>query len=86
MGQVTRTGVGTVDIRAYGNRKDFMVLQIDLAAGMTAKVNGKVHLDAPWLEVVETQNADAIFSIGFLPFLQLQVLSGTGVATLYTQE
>lgn len=87
--KLTQTGVGTTTHDASVRDSMGHALLPIQAVGdgtTTFKVNGKVHPDAPWVEVVAADVTDFLDSISWLPFIQLEVTSGTGAVTLYIGE
>jgi hypothetical protein len=87
--KISRTGVGTATHAAsvrdsYGHA----LLPIQAAGdGLTTfRVRGRVDLNAPWVDVVTANTVDFLQSISWVPYLQLEITSGTGTVTLYIGE
>lgn len=84
--KLSRTGVGTADLLETIRDSDgtgLLPLQLNVAAGTTARVLARVSGEAPWVEVRSPSTVDYIESISWVPYVRLEVTSGTGVANLW---
>lgn len=69
-----RSGTGSLPIQGQGD-------------GATSyRVTCRVSPDAPWVEVIPPTTADFIEAISWCPYVQLEIVSGTGAVTLYIGE
>ena len=67
-------GTGTLPIQAV------------VAGSATFRVLGRVSPEAPWVEVKEAGTVSFLESFSWLPYLSVEVLSGSGQVTLYIGE
>lgn len=86
---IERTGVGTasntVAIRdTHGT--GLLPLQAAVTGSATFRVLGRVHPEAPWVELKAAGTAGFLESFSWLPFVQLEVTAGTGTVRLYIGE
>jgi hypothetical protein len=87
--KISRTGIGTVDhpfaIRdSYGS--GLLPVQVDGDGATAFRILGRVESDAPWVEIRAQATADFLEAISWVPFLRLEVVSGTGTVTLWVGE
>ncbi len=87
---LTQTGVGVqsnTERGVYDSMGTGMLpIQVDGDGATTFKINGRVHPDAPWMEIVAAQTADLLHSIAWVPYIQLEVTAGVGQVKLWVGE
>jgi hypothetical protein len=87
-----RQGVGTDDNGLgrpiWDNAGTGMLpLQAEITGdAATFRVLAKATSEAPWREIIAGGDVGFLQSIAWVPFIQLEVLSGAGVVTLYIGE
>lgn len=87
--KITRTGVGTATHAAsVRDSEGSSMLPIQAVGdGVTNfRVLGRVSLDAPWVEIKAGGVDDFLESFSWVPYLQLEIVSGAGTVTLYIGE
>jgi hypothetical protein len=85
---LTRTGVGTADHAGSvrdSNGSSLLPIQAD-SDGTTFRVLGRVSPDAPWVEIREAGAADFLESISWVPYVRLEITSGSGTVNLWIGE
>jgi hypothetical protein len=87
--KISKTGVGTAthagSVRdSYGHA--LLPIQGSSDGATTFRVRGKVSPEAPWIDIVTAGTVDFLQSISWVPFIQLEITSGTGTVNLYIGE
>jgi hypothetical protein len=87
--KLTRTGVGVTSndgVIRDSHGSGLLPIQAAVTGTATFRVVGRVAPSAPWVEIKASGSADFLEAISFVPYLQLEVLSGTGTVDLYIGE
>lgn len=86
---IERTGVGTAT-HDYALRDSdgtgILPLQAEVVGSATFRVLGRVHPQAPWVEIRAPGTAGFLESFSWVPYLQLSISSGTGTVRLYVGD
>lgn len=89
MKKITQTGVGTathaesiVDTDGTG----ILPVQAAVTGTATFRVLGRTSGEAPWVEIKEPATADWLEAFSWLPFMQLEVTSGSGTVTVWIAD
>ena len=61
-------------------------IQVDIEGTATYRINGRVSDDAGWQEITPPSSEGILESISWIPFVQLEVISGTGKVSLWVAE
>lgn len=86
---LTRTGVGVVsNSEVIRDSQGTSLLPIQAVGNgvTTFRVLGRVSPSAPFVEIKSANTADFLESISWVPFLQLEITSGSGTVDLYIGE
>lgn len=86
---LSQTGVGTVaNTNSLRDSDGTGIFPVQAAGdGVTQfRVLGRVSPAAPWVELKAAGTADFLESISWLPYIQLEVTSGTGTVELFIGE
>jgi hypothetical protein len=89
MGKITLTGVGTADhpgLVRDSNGTGLLPIQADGDGAATFRVLARVAPDAPWVEIIAPAAADFLQSISWVPYVRLEITSGTGKVDLWVGE
>lgn len=85
-----QAGVGTTTLaerEVYDSTGTGMLpVQAAVTGTVSFKVNGRVAPDAPWVEIIAAGSASFLNSISWVPYLQLEVVSGAGSVKLWVGE
>lgn len=85
-----RSGVGTisVDREIYDSTGTGMLpLQAAVTSGVASfRVMARVDPGAPWMEIAGESSSGWLNSIAWVPFIQLEIVSGTGTVRLWLGE
>lgn len=87
--KLTQSGVGTEsNADAIRDSAGVSLLPIQVAGdGVTQfRVLGRVSPDAPFVEIIAPGTADFLQAVSFVPYIQLEVISGTGTVDLWIAE
>lgn len=81
-------GVGTqTEALSIRNPSGGLIPMQAAGDGVTSfRVTGRVDVNAPWVEIKAAGTADFLESFSWVPYIQLEVLSGTGMVELYIAE
>jgi len=87
---ITRSGVGTAtntfvirDSAGVG----LLPVQAEVTSGTaTFRLLGRCSPSAPWRELKAPQTSGFLESMAMVPFLQLEITSGTGTVSLWVHE
>lgn len=88
---LTRQGVGTVD-NAVGRPimdaagMGMLPIQAEVDGAATFRVLAKATSEAPWREIIAAGTNSFFQSMGWVPFLRLEITGGTGTVRLYVGE
>ena len=86
--KLTRTGVGVVThpgaIRD-GDGSSLLPIQAE-SGGNTFRLVGRVSPEAPWFEIKAPAAANFLEAFSWVPYIQLEVTSGTGAVTVWIGE
>jgi hypothetical protein len=84
--KLTQTGVGTVS-HPYSLRDDqgtaLLPVQGKVTGSATFRLLGRVSPDADWLEIRAANTVAFLESFSWVPFIQLEITSGSGTVTLW---
>lgn len=87
--KLEQTGVGT-ESNAQSIRDSFgsglIPIQADGDGATTFRLNGRASPDAPWIEIKAAGTADFLESFSWVPFVQLEVTSGSGSVSVWIAE
>lgn len=87
--KITRTGVGVATHSAIiRDSQGTGALPIQAAGDGVAsfRVVGRASPEAPWVEIIPPGTADLLEAISWVPYVQLEILTGAGTVTLYISE
>lgn len=87
--KLTQTGPGAVTHASMvrdTNGKGLLPVQVSVSGAADYRVSGRIAPDLPWIELWPERSAPTLESTSWVPFLQLEVTSGTGTATLWLGE
>lgn len=88
--KITQTNVGTSSHPASIRDSDgtaLLPIQAQVSSGTpTFRVLGRVSPDAPWVEIIAPGTADFLQAVSWVPFVQLEITSGTGTVNLWVAE
>lgn len=87
--KLTKTGVGTVTHTASlrdSQGSGLIPVQASSDGATTFRVLGRVSPDAPWAEIKAAGTADFLEAFSWVPFVQLEVTSGSGTVSLWVAE
>lgn len=86
---IERTGVGTATHEGSirdSNGTGLLPLQAAITGTATFRVLGRVSPAAPWVELKAAGTVAFLESFSWVPFIELEVTSGTGTVSLYIGE
>lgn len=87
--KISQTGPGAVDTPAVirdSRGKGLLPMQVAVAGEASYRIMGRVSPDGRWQPVRAEDAADFLESISWVPYLRLEVLSGSGTVTLCIGE
>lgn len=86
---ITQAGVGsathTFELRD-SNGTGLLPLQAEVTGSATFRILGRVDISAPWREIRAAGTTGFLESFSWVPYLQLEVTSGTGSVSVYIGE
>jgi hypothetical protein len=87
--KISQTGVG---VESHPNSirdssgTSLLPVQAQGDGATTFRVLGRVSPDAPWVEIIAAGTADFLQAVSWVPYMQLEVTSGTGTVDLWIAE
>lgn len=66
--------------------KGLLPVQVAVTGTASYRVSGRVAPELPWVELWPESSTNMLESTAWVPFVQLEVISGAGTATLWLGE
>jgi hypothetical protein len=87
--ELKQAGIGATD--TYRDVRDrngtgLLPMQAGGDGATTFRVLGRVHTNAPWVEIKAAGTADFLECISWVPYVRLEVTAGTGTVRLWLGE
>lgn len=87
--KISQTGVGAATHEGVirdSNGTGLLPIQVEGDDLTNFRIMGRVSPEAPWVEVKSATSNDFLECISWVPYLQLEIITGPGTINLYIGE